>query len=93
MTGRVVIVCDSVVNGGDSLIDAILKLFPLRPQRVVAACGVLQQRAGPRLAREFPLVPVVALRVSENSFQGHGGTDTSHRLLNTVVVDEGRSPP
>lgn len=86
--GRVVIVCDSVVNTGRSL-RALLRevLAPLQPLRVVVVCVVLQQLAAPELSREFPLVPVVALRVSGNKFKGRGGTDTGNRLFNTTVID------
>lgn len=87
VAGRVVVICDSVVNSGESLIAAVTEVLSLKPQRVVACCAVLQRRAGPRLAAAFPLLPVVALRVSGNSFKGHGGTDTSHRLFNTEVLD------
>ncbi|KAF1917695.1 uracil phosphoribosyltransferase-domain-containing protein [Ampelomyces quisqualis] len=90
---RALILVDSVVNTGASLLEF---LVPLRRQfprlRVVVVAGVVQADALRRgaLGRVLvsdPGVCLVALRRSENAFVGKGGTDTGDRLFNTTFLD------
>lgn len=84
-----VILVDSVVNSGKSVIEFTRYLRDLRPTtRVIVVTGVIQKDStlegsiiceyGRRAELEL-----IALRISDNKFVGSGGTDTGNRLFNT----------
>ena len=85
-----VILVDSVVNSGKSVVDFVRHMQDLCPTiRIVVVAGVVQEQA----ISEGGLVyehsrhaklDLVALRISENKYSGKGGTDTGNRLFNTT---------
>jgi uracil phosphoribosyltransferase/phosphoserine phosphatase len=85
-----VILVDSVVNSGKSVIEFIKRVVRLEPNiSVVIVAGVVQAEAiaeGHLLAKVMRRheVGLVALRLSENKFTGTKTTDTGNRLFNTT---------
>ncbi|KAG8416832.1 hypothetical protein J3459_013619 [Metarhizium acridum] len=87
---KTVVLVDSVVNSGKTLIEFIERTRNLRKDiRIVVVAGVVQTDA---VMQEHALagaieqhgVHIGALRLSENKFTGFKGTDTGHRLFNTT---------
>jgi uracil phosphoribosyltransferase/phosphoserine phosphatase/adenylylsulfate kinase-like enzyme len=86
-----VVLVDSVVNSGKSMVDFVQRIRSLDPTiPIVAVAGVVQKQSlsaesvlGRALETDRAL-SLVALRLSENKFQGRGGTDTGNRLFNTT---------
>ncbi|KAM3466048.1 hypothetical protein NHJ6243_001125 [Beauveria neobassiana] len=86
-----VILVDSVVNSGKSIID-FLRHVTQRKQdliNIVVVAGVVQKEAvadghALRTMMEQHRVNMVALRVSGNKFTGTKTTDTGNRLFNTT---------
>ncbi|KAK4960069.1 hypothetical protein LTR10_002960 [Elasticomyces elasticus] len=88
-----VLLVDSVINTGKSIIEFEEHIRRLRPNiRIVVIAGVVQVstvKSGGcirKLAMDKNF-SVVALRFSENSYTGHKATDTGDRLFNTTQVD------
>lgn len=90
-----VILVDSVVNSGKSVIDFVRHIRgPLASGiLIVVIVGVAQADSVKRdgaLAKclgQDEKLRVVALRLSENKYTGRGGTDTGNRLFNTTHLD------
>ncbi|KAF5541443.1 PRTase [Fusarium mexicanum] len=85
-----VILVDSVVNSGKSVIEFIKRVVRLEPNiNITVVAGVVQAEA---IAEDHLFAKVmkrhgaglVALRVSENKFTGTKTTDTGNRLFNTT---------
>lgn len=93
---RVVLV-DSVINNGKSIREFIHDFIDrnLGSFEVWILVAVTQKHASRSLAREFGFysgncvkkVSFFSLRISENKYTGVGGTDTGHRLFNTIHRD------
>jgi len=90
---RTVILVDSVVNTGKSVVEFVDHIRLLEPSvRMIIVSGVVQDkvlvqgRCADLLSRDQNL-SLVALRVSKNKYTGRGGTDTGHRLFNTTDQD------
>ncbi|KAK4095971.1 hypothetical protein N658DRAFT_511606 [Parathielavia hyrcaniae] len=89
-----VVLVDSVVNSGKSMVEFVHRIRQLDPVvPIVAVAGVVQAQSlssarvlGQTLEADRAL-SFVALRLSDNKFQGRGGTDTGNRLFNTTRVD------
>jgi uracil phosphoribosyltransferase/phosphoserine phosphatase len=86
-----VVLVDSVVNSGKSMVDFVRRIRSFDPTiPIVAVAGVVQKQslsAGSVLGRVLEAdraLSLVALRLSENKFQGRGGTDTGNGLFNTT---------
>ncbi|MCJ1408705.1 hypothetical protein MMC19_002780 [Ptychographa xylographoides] len=89
-----VILVDSVVNSGKTVVDFVKQVRKLSATiRVVIVAGVVQDQAVVKegtLDQElgcFRGVSLVALRLSETKFTGTRGTDTGNRLFNTTHLD------
>jgi uracil phosphoribosyltransferase len=80
-----VLIVDSVVNQGRSVRSVLQYLFRQvnKSFRVYVLTGVMQKDASLTLPLDYPRVRFLALRVSENSYTGQGGTDTGNRLFMT----------
>lgn len=85
-----VILVDSVINTGKSIIEFVQHITQLRDGiRIVVVAGVVQAEV---VSEGHPFasimaahdVGLVALRFSENKFTGTKGTDTGNRLFNTT---------
>ncbi|KAL7624854.1 hypothetical protein AAE478_004068 [Parahypoxylon ruwenzoriense] len=87
---RNVILVDSVINSGRSIVEFARYVRRLRRTiRVVVITGVVQKQSISEggLVYEYGRqagLEVVALRTSDNRFTGRGGTDTGNRLCNTT---------
>lgn len=89
-----VILVDSVVNTGGSIIDFVKHIRKLgRSIPIVVVTGVVQQDAvskgGPlhRANYRYGNTSVVASRQLKNKYKGKGGTDSGNRLFNTTHLD------
>lgn len=89
-----VILVDSVINSGKTVVDFVRHVKILHPTgRVVIVADVVQDRViseGGLLDRELGYVEkvsLVALRLSETKFTGKKNTDTGNRLFNTTHLD------
>jgi len=87
---RTVILVDSVINSGKTIIEFTehIRLLSTSIHLLVVA-GVIQSQSllnGTRLSQILSTanVGVVALRLSDNKFPGRGTTDTGNRLFNTT---------
>ena len=88
---RTIVLVDSVVNSGKSILDFTNRIRSLhRSVRIVIVTAVVQAQA---VCGESPLVQafqtcgkrtLIALRVSDNKYIGTGSTDTGNRLFNTT---------
>ncbi|KAB2570959.1 hypothetical protein DBV05_g10372 [Lasiodiplodia theobromae] len=85
-----VLLVDSVINTGESMIKFVQAIRNLRPDiRILIVAGVVQQQfvdpksASCKAFAEDGHIRLVALRDSENKYTGSGGTDTGNRLFNT----------
>ena len=84
-----VLLVDSVVNSGKTIIDFVQRLRTLQSDvRIMVVTGVAQaQSLEGNLKQNFSVyrdVSLVALRLSDNKYTGSGGTDTGNRLFNTT---------
>ncbi|KAI9760035.1 MAG: hypothetical protein M1835_000253 [Candelina submexicana] len=88
---RAVILVDSVINTGGTIVEFVKCVRKLHPTiRIVVVAGVVQAKC---VAEDSGLngalapygkVELVTLRVSDNMYTGSGNTDTGNRLFNTV---------
>ncbi|KAK2592479.1 hypothetical protein QQS21_009824 [Conoideocrella luteorostrata] len=87
---KTIILVDSVINSGKTLIQFIKRVREMRKTvRVVVLAGVVHTEAvskGHTLTRlvEQEDIHIGTLRLSSNKFTGTRGTDTGHRLFNTT---------
>ncbi|KAF9045639.1 uracil phosphoribosyltransferase-domain-containing protein [Rhodocollybia butyracea] len=92
---KTVILVDSVVNNGKTVVEFVQHIRNLHPTiRIVVVAGVVQAKS---LAKPEGMIAqildkdvnfgVVALRLSDNKFTGKGTTDTGNRLFNTTHID------
>ncbi|KAM5383070.1 hypothetical protein ACJA88_003603 [Fusarium oxysporum] len=85
-----VILVDSVINSGKSVIELIKRVVRLEPNiSITVVAGVVQTEAiaeGHLFAKVMRRhgAGLVALRISENKFTGTKTTDTGNRLFNTT---------
>ncbi|KAH6621797.1 uracil phosphoribosyltransferase-domain-containing protein [Boeremia exigua] len=90
-----IILVDSVVNSGKSIMEFLTPLRKLCPKvKVVVVAGVVQAKVVEDMEdgkfgqamRKDPDIALVALRKSDNEYKGTGTTDTGHRLFNTTYL-------
>jgi uracil phosphoribosyltransferase len=86
-----VILVDSVVNTGKSIIEFVRSIRQIHPTiRIFIVVGVIQAQCLCKTSRMYKLlsgyehVSIVTLRVSDTKFAGSGTTDTGNRLFNTT---------
>ncbi|KAJ4367992.1 hypothetical protein N0V83_006347 [Neocucurbitaria cava] len=86
-----VILVDSVVNTGKSIIECVHAIRKLDADiRIIIVAGVIQAQCLYRNSSTYRAlctyghVDIVALRVSDTKFTGSGTTDTGNRLFNTT---------
>ncbi|KAH8729252.1 uracil phosphoribosyltransferase-domain-containing protein [Ilyonectria robusta] len=85
-----VILVDSVVNSGKTLMEFVEHVHSLNPSiRIVVVAGVVQAEVVVETHALAKLMghygaSIVALRLSENKFTGTKTTDTGNRLFNTT---------
>jgi orotate phosphoribosyltransferase len=86
-----IVLVDSVVNTGKSVIECVQAIRGLRPDiQIVIVTGVVQAQCLYRNSVMYKVlaaagrVHLVALRVSDTKFTGNGTTDTGNRLFNTT---------
>lgn len=85
-----VILVDSVINSGKTVVEFVQRIRDLANVRIVVVAGVVQgECVSPNSAvykalADFENVSLVALRISSTKFTGSGTTDTGNRLFNTT---------
>ncbi|WP_455543072.1 uracil phosphoribosyltransferase [Intestinibacter sp.] len=79
---RNIIVVDSVINTGKSILP-IIELLKPKNNRVVATTIVINDKAVPKLED----VDLYTVRISSNSYVGTKSVDTGNRLFNTVELE------
>ena len=84
LTGRVVIVIDSVINTGTTLLPVLDQLRARSPATIVAMTLVTPVDTAKRLEQTCPDVEFLVARVSTNQYVGAGATDTGNRLFGTL---------
>jgi len=83
---RTVLLVDSVVNSGKSVLEFVQRIRRVNAQiRIVIVAGVAQSRSVDALSR-YKDLSLVTLRISDNQFTGRGTTDTGNRLFNTTHI-------
>jgi len=91
------VLVDSVINTGGSIVRFVRRIRELSPTiNIVVLAGVVQRQSTAARGPLFQLAhegargkfSVVALRRSDNSFTGSGGTDTGNRLFNTTHMEK-----
>jgi uracil phosphoribosyltransferase len=84
-TGRTVVLVDGVINTGNSIRPLVKQLIALDPMKAVVVTLVGYRPTLESIATEYPLIDLIAARVSDNSYVGKGGTDTGARLFGTTT--------
>lgn len=93
---KLILLCDFVINNGETMIDFIKKIRSELNQtaRIVMMAGVVQagsvreDRGLTAALKDAGSVGLVALRLSENKYTGKGTTDTGSRLFNTTKAEQ-----
>jgi uracil phosphoribosyltransferase len=81
ISGRNVVIIDSVINSGQTLM-AYLNVFKSANSLTVIAL-VMQEKCKLVIEHLYPDVNFIISRVSQNSYVGAGQTDTGNRLFGT----------
>jgi len=76
-----IVLIDAVINSGDTIRPILRKLKSLTKTKIFVFAGVGQEQSAHVLAHEHPEVHFEYLRLSSNSYIGHGPTDTGNRLF------------
>lgn len=86
-----VILVDSVVNTGESIVNFVQAIRRLHPTiRIIVVAGVVQEQFLDPKGESYKIltgdgkINLVALRHSSNKFTGSRNTDTGNRLFNTT---------
>lgn len=89
-----IVITDSVINTGSSIIRAITNIRRMAHEVnselqliMYVLSGVIQEKAAELLPRQFLRVRFITLRVSKNKYTGKGGSDTGNRLFGKTLVD------
>lgn len=85
ITGRPVIVVDSVINSGRSMDRALEAVKEQKPAWVSVATLVANHTGLSERVSRWPEVEFAVARVSKRSYVGKGGTDTGARLFGTTT--------
>ncbi|KAI0969474.1 uracil phosphoribosyltransferase-domain-containing protein [Xylaria arbuscula] len=89
---RNVILVDSVVNSGATIVQFVQRIRPLAPNvHIIVIAGVVQSQCVvegtlANMLADDTVLSIIALRLSENKFTGQGTTDTGNRLFNTTQL-------
>lgn len=84
LAGRVVIVVDSVINTGATLLPVLEQVRAQVPALIVVLSLVTPVDTAKRLEQTCPDVHFLLARVSTNQYTGRGATDTGNRLFGTL---------
>lgn len=79
--GRDVIVIDSVINTGETIVKYIDRF---QSAKSVSCISMVMQSCFKKIASQYPYVLFLTSRVSENYYIGKGATDTGNRLFGTI---------
>ena len=84
LAGRVVIIVDSVINTGATLLPLLEQVRAQAPALIVVLSLVTPVDTAKRLEETCPDVHFLLARVSTNQYTGRGATDTGNRLFGTL---------
>ncbi|KXX73771.1 Uracil phosphoribosyltransferase [Madurella mycetomatis] len=90
---RTVVLVDSVVNNGTTVMEFVQRIRRINPSIcILVLAGVVQSQSVSssgilgRVLRHEKNLSLIALRFSDNKFTGSGATDTGNRLFNTTQL-------
>ena len=84
LAGRVVIIVDSVINTGATLLPVLEQIRAQVPALIVVLSLVTPVDTAKRLEQTCPDVHFLLARISTNQYTGRGATDTGNRLFGTL---------
>lgn len=84
LAGRMVIIVDSVINTGATLLPVLEQIRAQVPALIVVLSLVTPVDTAKRLEQTCPDVHFLLARVSTNQYTGRGATDTGNRLFGTL---------
>jgi uracil phosphoribosyltransferase len=79
--GRDVIIVDSVINSGKTMVQYI---HSLHTAKSITCISIVMQEKFKLIAGQLPHILFLTSRISENSYVGKGTTDTGNRLFGTI---------
>jgi len=91
LAGRVVVIVDSVINTGATLLPVLAQVRAQVPAMIVVLSLVTPVDTAERLAQSCPDVHFLLARLSTNQYTGKGATDTGNRLFGTLPKREDAS--
>ena len=80
---KIVIIVDSVINTGNTMIPVIQQISNYNPKKIIVTCQVMPFDTAEMLEKRFPDVSFYIFRLSDNKYVGKGITDTGNRLFGT----------
>ncbi len=89
LAGRVVVIVDSVINTGATLLPVLEQVRAQMPAMIVVLSLVTPVETAKRLEQSCPDVHFLLARVSTNQYTGRGATDTGNRLFGTLPRRKG----
>ena len=78
---RIVILADSVINTGETIIPIIQQILLMNPKEIIITCLVIFHETAEKLEKLFPDVKFYFARSSTNFYIGKGKIDTGNRLF------------
>lgn len=84
LAGRVVVIVDSVINTGTTLLPVLEQIRTQAPSMIAVLSLVTPVDTAKRLEQTCPDVRFLLARVSTNQYTGVGATDTGNRLFGTL---------
>ena len=81
---RIIILVDSVINTGNTMIPVIEQLIANQPKKIIVTCQVMPYDTADILEKRFKEVNFYIFRLSYNKYVGKGKTDTGNRLFGNL---------
>ncbi len=78
-----IVVIDSVINTGKSILNILNKINNLNPKRIFIVSLVMQENSL-KVFEDFKNITFYTARISKNFYIGKGHTDTGNRLFGTI---------
>jgi len=83
LKNKSIILLDSVINTGETMIPIIRQLLNQNPSRIIISCIVIYCDTVKKIEKLFPELSFYFARISTNFYIGKGKTDTGNRLFGT----------
>ncbi|MHA1427456.1 MAG: uracil phosphoribosyltransferase [Candidatus Helarchaeota archaeon] len=82
---KTVILADSVINTGKTIIPVIQQIQQLNPRQIIVTCLVIFHKTVEKLDKLFPEIKFYFARISTNFYVGKGKIDTGNRIFGTFL--------